>query len=1542
MVPLLLPVMLIIGFIFFYYHGKILKASSFDSLVDVTVENKAIQNDLFRTDKETVELAIKANDTDIFELPYDDSISIVALDEEGQMTDYPQLDSSDFKKSQALKLFEERLKIEQSSENVEVNEEETTPDSKEESTDKRLPYYQVRKSENKGSFYFELQKDQIQSIRITRLKKEEKTISICSLKDPTKVQSIVKFQPIEELKEKDLGTIITPEETNNSNDISKSEEDESKKINSNLNQITIDPQDISATTPFKVDVDVGRTTGLIPFDSKKEPGFDTSPDDDIIRTFDQASYRVMLGISNIDVKYSSIRIRLDTELSNAWRKDSSGQIRQTAEISNGTIIDTGDGTKKSTRSSWLTLDKAAGQAYFTETIETFGGVNGDQLNPKFTVTIESATLQNGTIETIDQVIDGSVNPYMDDTLFISAKPYVDVKMAWTPNLLSTVEKITSSQDYPNTMVTNVAAYVQLKPLPGRADITLIKGATYPVGGIEYDINQKMLYSEDKTGGIKNKELIIGQDTKAMQAIMYDGLSGRDTWEKREFTSEFQKYKDSSKSLSRLMLAAPVGYTRATYPPDQTTPSINIGIYDTGNPIVSNEISNNTIKVKNTDYVPVSVGKNKWLLNLSKMASNAEPFSVVDMLVTFPYEYLENRPGIAASINYQLSISKIKYENTEQSVTTQINMVWDKKWPGSIRTYTAFLDKDRAGLSSHTDKSYKSSGDGRTIQGEKLFLRSSTTVVDITADSCIQYTRWNSNSFKYDESRDIINLHDGMKHVGNYYGVGKSSPNISLRSKKDIENDYTWYSTPEEATQKGNISAVKTVMTPEDPSGQGGPRSWIPLIVIGDVGCQDSEKKGNIALTNSFTLNKSGEEIISYPRSNISDYSYTKYDNNGNILSAHSPSGDYGDTLYIAPLTIRPTITTNKKTYAPSEIVSWTVDGKIESGSDLNHKVQFVITIPKETRYISGTAKDYKGNQLPDPIIEEESNGTYSLKWILDYVAEGSNYNPKVVFDTSIVSSKLDFVNNVAELNGKVVSEVWLEENESIKDTSSETFRTSTTGITVTNSGVVVVDKVVDKPYIESGNEVDPSKPSVSHPTDFTYTISFKNHSAIPMQNVRVLDVLPYIGDQRGTNYNGGYSLTNVEQIIESVQGAIWYTNNYVSADTDPNAVVLSSGWYKLDTDMSVLKDAKAIMVIYDELDQGEDMSISLTLRPINQKAGDKYINTPSLNSHLNKFVQGVPSEVQVYGRDLSGVVWYDDNLDGLIGNKTSGGAEDWAKEIPVKLYRTSLEVPSYKKELVKESLTGEKFVDASGNSLVKTDTNGKYFFENLPEGDYFVEFVIEDSVVRREVRVTKQLEGSDPTKNSKADIDTYQTPKYSQPILSEIASLGVNDAKYHVTDVNLGLIRPSTIRLFKFETGTAVDVNGDGQLSEAEKETGNPLKDAEFEVYEGNDDIPFAKEKTDDSGYLNFVKLFPGNHTLIETRAPDGYELIKSPIVITITEGNQTIKVYQEDDKKTDLPFTGGNQLLLIILLTASGAITLGFGYMLWYYCVPKKESEDK
>lgn len=64
---------------------------------------------------------------------------------------------------------------------------------------------------------------------------------------------------------------------------------------------------------------------------------------------------------------------------------------------------------------------------------------------------------------------------------------------------------------------------------------------------------------------------------------------------------------------------------------------------------------------------------------------------------------------------------------------------------------------------------------------------------------------------------------------------------------------------------------------------------------------------------------------------------------------------------------------------------------------------------------------------------------------------------------------------------------------------------------------------------------------------------------------------------------------------------------------------------------------------------------------------------------------------------------------------------------------------------------------------------------------------------------------------------------------------------------------------------------------------------------------------------------------VVETKAPSGYELIKDPVEITVTlqTENAAVELDIVNKTKTDLPFTGGAGMTLMIVI-ALGAITIG------------------
>lgn len=1270
---------------------------------------------------------------------------------------------------------------------------------------------------------------------------------------------------------------------------------------------------ISTSSPFKVSIDIDRLTGVAPFDTTDNPGYDSSSSNNLVRTFDSVNYTLKAGISMNGLSYKSIRVRVDTKVTGAWRLDSVGKVRQTAELLNGTVTNGANGTKDSAHSTWVNVEAASGQIFITETLNTYGGVNKDEINPEFVLTIESAVTNAGQTVQINQVIDKSVSPNMSDKVYLSAKPYVDVKIVSTPSWINEFDTLVNKTAKPNTLVEGVAAYAQIKPLPGRADVTSLKGATYPVGGINYTINQKISYQADNS--TTSKKLVIGKDTDPVQAIVYRGGPAGPT---ASFTKEYSSYASSYNHLDAQSTAAPYGYTRKTYSPEQGYSNV-IGIYDTGNPVVTNDITSNSISVTNNDYTPISVGKNKWLYSGTKMASNAEPFSVVYMQAAFPYSYIAAQTESNSNLTYELSIENVNYENTSQSVATSTKIIWDQKWPGSSDALTSSLDSKEKGLNSNPSSSnyYQSLGDGVTTQGNKIWSSHYNVSKSILIDTCFVYARWNANSFAFDSSRKALTLNGATLFKKFSYGVGPAVPNASFREKSQIENAYKWYDTVEEAQQYGTITAVRGEYNGNKLTGQTWVRYKVPLTVIGSVGVKDAKGNPNVIYTNIFDYDDKNNLVLSSPTKDMADYVPTQYDSTGKNIGTANPVNRWGDTLYINSVLVRPTISANKSNYNPTEDITWTAKGSVSSGSDMNHKVQLDVTIPKETAYEYGTATNHKGEKIPNPTITENSDGTKTLRFIQDYLVAG-NYNSTVNFKTSIIASNLNFTNNQVTLSAKVVSQVWLEDDPTVTDTSTIDARTSTTAVTVSNSGVIVIDKYTDAPFIESGNEIDPANTDKENPTDITYTISYKNQSTASLGNVRALDVLPYNGDGRGTNFSGSYSVANTTTLVG--KGDVWYTDESLTVGIDPNTINLSDGkWKKLGNDQGALSNAKAVMVVYSTLPPGGSFSFSVTLRPKDQKAGDHFANSPVLNSNLNQLIGGIVSDSLVLGRELSGVAWYDDNLDGLMGK-----SEEKIMDVPVKLYRTSQTNNKYKQELVTESLTGELFIDKSNNSLVKTNDQGEYVFKNIAEGEYIVEFAIADQLQQKKVLVTQEMVGNDLSINSKANSDTAKTEVYKQPILSGLPDVVNDQGLYKLPSINIGLIRPSKVSLFKYIAGTAVDTNGDGKFSDEDKAKGTPLKNAEFELYDAESDKNIGKATTDATGVVSFDGLFSGNYYLIETKSPEGYELIKKKVPFAITEGKQTVKLYQDDSASTKLPFTGSDKTFMVLVIASSSLILFG------------------
>lgn len=127
---------------------------------------------------------------------------------------------------------------------------------------------------------------------------------------------------------------------------------------------------------------------------------------------------------------------------------------------------------------------------------------------------------------------------------------------------------------------------------------------------------------------------------------------------------------------------------------------------------------------------------------------------------------------------------------------------------------------------------------------------------------------------------------------------------------------------------------------------------------------------------------------------------------------------------------------------------------------------------------------------------------------------------------------------------------------------------------------------------------------------------------------------------------------------------------------------------------------------------------------------------------------------------------------------------------------------------------------------------------------------------------------------------------------------------------------------------------------------GEALKDAEFMLYsdvELTKPITAAKIITDEFGNAYIYGLVGGTYYLSETKAPDGYNKIVTPIEVLVSEttaeaGTSIVKVTVTNSNNFTLPLTGGTGT---ILFTVGGLLLIGTAITLFVLSRKKNARKD-
>ena len=1175
---------------------------------------------------------------------------------------------------------------------------------------------------------------------------------------------------------------------------------------------------LSSDGPLKnIEASIDRTTGTAPFDSNNNPGYDDSISNNIIRSFDTAEYKLNANVKMDVSKYKSLKLKVVTEIPNAWRPDKSGKPRQVAQIVNGQLSAISSNARNSTSQVNISVNSENSQIYVTNNIRTFGGVNGSKIEVNYKIIVESGVTLDGKTVALNTTYDKSQVENMTDTIVLSSAPNVSVILVKNDGKRTPFNKAFNTTDKPNNFLQVLSTYVQLEPLSGRNSDDL-RGVTYPEGGVSYEVKQT-INSVASSG--KVTPLTIGKDIDPVKISAYNGMR---PFQQYDILSDYKNKYTGIQLLNIQGTTAPYGYARMWYD-DGVSYHNYYGIYDSGNPVMTNASDKWT--VSHPDYTSATVGTDKWYYSGGKMAMKKEPFTSTVLIADFPYEYLKSQPA-NTSLKYEFSVDNITYEGTTHTIPKNTTTVsFNGKWSGRVTPYMTTI-KNNAPLNSQpATNTWSSVGDGSITQGDNFYISSLLDATDVEADIAMSFSRWNANSFTFDMSKSLIFGGGGGTKTA-WYGVSKDKsnfPKVKLRSQAELENDYNWYSTKEEAAKDGLISAVKVKGSVTAVDGYESLQVKIPVLATGIMGAKDGSGNPNIFLNNSFHFDSNGKITYYGPVVGASDYRETIYDSNGTLISRHTPSTSWGDTMYISGIKVTPTIKSNKTTYIPSEVQEWTVTNSVETGYTEDHKLSVQVSSPKEVKYISQSSTDSKGNKISDPKITENEDGSQILTYELTY--NQSLNNSTIKYKTQTNGSKVNFVSNEAPIKSTVLSQITLNSDSKVYDTRSDSARQASANSTIINAGVLSVDNFTSTPYIETGNLTNNG---IKDPklNEIIFDVSYKNHFASNLNEVRILNVLPTNADS-ASNFTGTVNydkITNKESAMD-----FYMTDKVISQDVDPNSISLTS-WTKISSTTN-LANAKAIIALGTNMGAGMTYNYELHLSAKGQKPGDTIASRPILNSSLETKLTGSSSKVNVYNRSISGYAFHDKDYNGLNDDSST------LANVPIYIYKK--ENGPY--SALKNTLTGVSLIDSNGISTVKTNSSGQFNVTDLQSGDYKVKFDF-GKITSNLFSYTKINSSGGSLLNSDGMSQSIVLPE-----LNEIITLP--DSKYVNDKVNGGIVYDNFIKV------TLKD------------EMSKPIANSKFTIYD-KDKKEVSSGETKEDGTFTSSVLLPGIYTLSQTSVPFG------------------------------------------------------------------------
>ena len=440
-------------------------------------------------------------------------------------------------------------------------------------------------------------------------------------------------------------------------------------------------------------------------------------------------------------------------------------------------------------------------------------------------------------------------------------------------------------------------------------------------------------------------------------------------------------------------------------------------------------------------------------------------------------------------------------------------------------------------------------------------------------------------------------------------------------------------------------------------------------------------------------------------------------------------------------------------------------GESSTGGELTTTVYVEDTLPKGLTYIpnssywggtytqvdEGKQGVVEGGTQILPEITANEDGTTTLRWILKDVTITSEEVTEIapIYYSCDIGKPGDEENDVQNNDQLLNTAIIWSDNEQRRDFEDYNNNLADFSILISKNNAVSLSKLADQAVVDQGDTMG-------------FTLNVGNNATNPMAVIAV-DSLPYVGDTAGSAFTGDCVVT--EYTITALQGEfdsnfkLYYTiaesergkgsEDYTKEDFTKEGSV----WAELavnSTDGTVTLpegEFKPVAIAaVGTLPAQQTLKMHVTMDLPEAKPGE-YVANRLTRGDLESFGRSY-----IVSRTLEGVVWLDDNKNGL-----RGGEEAMIDGVTATLMKlkddgdaSKLEdYEAYQVDGKPASVVTGKMMDLSTGTV--TDySSGRYKFNNLPAGTFGVLFS-DGTVALGEYTASPKDQGTDDTLDSDAE-----------------------------------------------------------------------------------------------------------------------------------------------------------------------------------------------